>query len=138
MEPREGRRKVPHRVLYLDGVPKGEEFRAPRFLENRDQVNDLYEEVYSRQDPPDLCLDCRALRPSIFTMLLKFFEEYRGGLRVLATDPVPVAVLSRFVVVKKEVMVTEGSLVEVRLRGLSPQMKEKIGGLFGLHSREGE
>lgn len=127
-----------HRVLFLDGVPKGEEFRAPRFVQNREQIEALYEEVYSRQDPPDLCLDCRELRPVVFSMLLKFFEEYRGGLKVLALDPVPSPVLSRFVTVKKEVMVRDGSLVEVRLRGLSSLMREKIGGLFGLTAREGE
>lgn len=127
---------VRNRVLYIDGIPEGIRLPSLRTVSTREDVAELYEDVFRRQDPPDLVLDCRSLRTVTFNAMLKFLEEYRAAVTLIAMDPVPPPVVSRFAVVEKKFTPIGGSLTEIRLRQLPFSIKAKVYQLFGVAFEE--
>lgn len=123
------------RVLYLDGLPPGKKINY-RYLGNREAINEIYSELFLLQHPPPITLDCRFLQPRMLTMILKFVEEYKADIFLLAFDPVPEPILSRFSEVIKTPMKRGKDFVEVKLKNVPPSMKERVNVLFGLSSEE--
>lgn len=126
------------RVLYLDGIPSGEKLVNVVIVQDKEGIDSLYSGYFCLLEPPHLTLDCRQLHEHSFNTLLKFFEEYKGSLVLIARDPVPVPVLSRFTVVKKIFKPKEGILMEIRLRNLPHSIRAKVYGLFGIVQDENE
>jgi len=119
------------RILYIDGFPSGKK-KGYRYIGNKDDVSELYSELFYLKDPPELVLDCRFLQPRMMTTLLKFIEEYKGPLKMMVTDPVPEPILSRFTQVEKYPAKRGKDFLEVRLEKIPMSMRERINVLFGL------
>ena len=121
------------RILHIDRAPSdwpGLSGGAVMVVRSAD-VAQLYERYFVRSFPPPLFLDCRQANTWQYGQLLKFFEEFKGSLTVLAMDPVPPAVISRFVQVKKVVKEPEGDWGMFRLRNTPPSIRNKVYDLFG-------
>jgi hypothetical protein len=126
------------RVLYLDSLPE-KRFSGKFFsIVNQDDIDRLYGGFFSLKEPPFLCLDCRNLSLRGYSRLLKFVEEYRGDLIMIATDPVPPPILSRFTEVVKKFVPQKSSFLELKLRNLPEGLKRRMYGLFGIVYREEE
>lgn len=125
------------RTLLIDGIPQGWSLVNPVIVQDRETIEEIYADYYALSEPPALTLDCRSLRTGMFNMLLKFMEEFKGTLTVIANEPIPEPVMSRFSMVHKSYQPREGLLLEMKLREMSPIMREKINALFGLKTEEG-
>ena len=119
------------RILFLDEIRQ--RLEDPIIVESTDILNDIIERNMDLEDPPDLTLDIRNLSRNALTSLLKFIEEYKSTIIVIANDsPISKPILSRFSEVIKNPIVDE-NITDIRylqvMRGgmfLSNQMKEKI------------
>lgn len=109
-----------------------------RVLIGRDDIDYLYGSFYCLIDAPNLGLDCRNLSDLSFNLLLKFLEEYRGGVTMLANDPVPAPILSRFSNIQKFFTPRESSIMELRLHSVPNSIREKVGALCGVRLKEDE
>ena len=120
------------RVLHIDGVPAGLPIGEAITITKTWEINTLFERYFFLAEHPNLLLDCRFLFPSMYNQLLKFLEEYKGGITLLAVDPVPEPVLSRFIEIHKQFSPPMDSFISVRLRATSPALKPKLETLFGV------
>jgi len=125
------------RTLYLDGLPEGVKFKKIIRVGGKDQIDSLYEDNFFRLRAPELTLDCRGLPTNSFNQLLKFIEEYSAPIVMLANDPVPSPILSRFSNVIKLYKPKSGSLLALRLSSLSPVLKDKVSLVLGLSLEDG-
>lgn len=89
-----------HRTLILDSVEV--QLDEPVIISSSDELNELTSNNLFLESPPDLTLDIRSLPVMYVNSLLKFIEEYKGNLTIIAEDkPINKAILSRFIEVIK-------------------------------------
>lgn len=121
------------RTLYIDKQPD-EYWGKYHVLRDKDDIAELYDRYLHLKNGGDITLDCRQLKPILFHNLLKFVEEYKGRIMMVAYDPVLNTVSSRFTEIQKGFNPPEGgSLMEIKLRGRVPNsLKERVNELFGI------
>ena len=122
-----------NRIIYIDFIPKGLVENQIIQVLNSKEVSNLYERYFNLTAHPDLVLNSRRCYLFIYNQLLKFLEDYKGGVTLLATDPVPLPVLSRFIEVKKDFTHNKSHFFNVRLRAASPALRPKLEQLFGIN-----
>lgn len=118
------------RFLFIDSVPKDWDLKNVVMISSVKDVEFLYEKYFHLTEPVSITLDCRSASTQVFNQLLRFVEVYRGEIKAIAGDPVPLPFLSRFSHVGKRFEPLGGSIVELRLRKVSGVMREKLVSLF--------
>lgn len=78
-------------------------------------------------------LDIQGCSNKVFGILLNFFEEYSGSIEVVANDPVPLTVLSRFRTINVSSMSEEvvDTLESFRWKFQPTSIKTRMNSLFG-------
>lgn len=105
-------------------------------LATREDVSKLMEDYFLLKHPPVVNLNVWGMRGAGYNFLLKFLEEYRGGVNLLIREAVPGVILSRFIEVEKEVNVEEGSFMDVVVLSSSREsQREKLKILFRIKDR---
>lgn len=122
------------RTLHLDEAPQGLTGRLI-ILSTKEDIDELYQTVFLLKEPPAISLDLRTLNSRFIGSLLKFVEEYRGSLSVLARDPVPAPLQSRFTVIKKRFEPSPSEFMEVKLRNLPSGLRTRAYNLFNIRER---
>lgn len=115
-----------HRILYLEGIPDGKVFKNVRLLNSKESVFSLYETEFNKIAPPEITLDCRELKRSQYSTLLKFIEEYKGSINLIAKEPIPVPILSRFSDYRKYFVPKQGYLIESKIKRVPQSIKQKV------------
>ena len=109
--PKIGEIAVSERALYVDQVPEPDRSYKVVTVSGTDSIRSLYGTYFGLKAPVNLLLDCRGLDTRRQAYLLKFFEEYSGGLKVLLEEPVIGPIISRFNRFNKSVTKPRGSLL---------------------------
>lgn len=120
------------RRIYIDRPVENTPLKGVFSLSSKEEIQNLYGEKLSRMDAPPLVMDCRELNEREFTMLLKFIEEYRGDITIIARDPVPQPILSRFTEIFKNPEVVGGSLLNKRLSRTPFSLRDRVEKMFGI------
>lgn len=131
--------EVTNRALYIDCVPEKSENIVT--VESANDARGVIERFSELLVPPALVLDCRTLPRRSFNVLLKFIEEYESPITLIARDPVPGTILSRFTEIKKSFDVEAyqfRSVVELHLKFVRGKMKDRLNSLFGIREAESE
>jgi len=116
------------RELVIDFFPEGEE-RVWTRVTTKEEIDELYQSVLFKEQPPFLLLDCRDL--SNQTHLLKFLEEYKGGIKLLTKEPVPGTIISRFQDIEKIPLINKAVFLEsFFVRNARASIREKVFNLF--------
>jgi len=114
------------RLLLLDGT-QGKQLENVQVIHDIKDIRRLYELYYYLEAPVNLTLDTRGVSSNHLNYLLKFLEEYEGGIALVANDPPPPPILSRFAFKEKEVNIdTELDFREVYFGRISKKLKEKV------------
>jgi hypothetical protein len=119
------------RILYLDSFGK-EAIPNLQFIPDITAIRALYERYFYLENPEDLALDCRGLSVKALSVLLKFIEEYPASITLVASDPVPKPVLSRFIEIKKYPLIKESDLRFSYISRCSRSLQPKLCELFGI------
>lgn len=120
------------RMLFLDGIPEGQRLPNVVRIASKEDISRLYAEHFVKLHPSPITLDCRSVRRNLFNHLLKFVEEYKAPLTMVADDPVPSPILSRFTRVKKVFTPRGGNLLGLRLFRVPHSMRDKVWQMYGM------
>ena len=118
------------RTLYL-GIPRGVD--ANTFTALSDKATLIaYCERWSGSDVA-LRMDCRGVADSsLYQYILRFIEGYEGSIELIAREPVPETILSRFTVVRKVFTPPESGSIWLKVLGEIPaHLRDKVGTLYG-------
>ena len=118
------------RVLYLDGVPPETRLQNPIVVSRVKELDEIYMLMFRRQPVP-VTLDIRSLQKRHSGRLLKFIEEYRGDIVLIANDPVYPAILSRFNEHVKTTRLQKTTFLELKLQNCRGHLSEKVKQLLG-------
>ena len=118
------------RTLYL-GIPRGIDANAFTVLSDKATLV-AYCERWSGSDV-SLRMDCRGMAdPSLYQYILRFIEGYEGSIELIAREPVPETILSRFTVVKKVFTPPESGSIWLKVLGEIPtHLRDKVSTLYG-------
>ena len=118
------------RTLYL-GIPRGVDANTFTVLSDKATLV-AYCDRWSGSDIA-LRMDCRGIAdPSLYQYILRFIEGYEGSIELIAREPVPETILSRFTEVKKAFTPPEKGSIWLKVLGeIPPYMRDKIGSLYG-------
>ena len=123
------------RVLYLDGFGDNR-LENLQLLSSKEDVLNLYDRYFKLEDPIDLCLDARSLTVRGLSSLLKFIEEYQGSITLVASEPVPAPVLSRFIEIQKFPVIKESHFLELFITKTPVNQQNRLRQLFDLKTVE--
>lgn len=118
------------RTLYL-GIPRGIDANTFTVLSDKATLV-AYCDRWSGSDTA-LRMDCRGIAdPSLYQYILRFIEGYEGSIELIAREPVPETILSRFTVIKKAFTPPEKGSIWLKVLGeIPPYMRDKVGSLYG-------
>lgn len=124
------------RILHIDSpIPASDGFL--RFeIRTMEQLREFLEEA-SSLDEESLSLNLQKCSTGVFGGLLKFIEDYNGSIEVLANDPVPSTIISRFsrICVFQKTS-PEETMVEILWRYKPTHLVNKLCELFGVTKKE--
>lgn len=124
------------RILHIDSpVPATEGFH--RFdIKTMDHLREFLEDVSSFDEEP-LSLNVQGCSAPVFGGLLKFVEDYNGSIEMMANDPVPPTMISRFArVCVFGKTFPEETMVELIWRYKPVQLVIRLRELFGIPKKE--
>lgn len=124
------------RNLYIEKFPKGVDPAGFLVLTDRESIFRLTERWTGSEKL--LQLDCRQIKnEGMYQLLLKFIEDYAGGIEMVVQEPVPVTILSRFSVIQKGYTpAISGSIWHKLLVRVPSHLKERVGALLGLENND--
>jgi len=120
------------RTLYIDSPVPPKEGYSQYLIETTEEAREFIANIHGTSF--EIYLDIQGCSSKVFGILLNFFEEYNGPIEVVANDPVPLTVLSRFRTIKVSSMSEEvvDTLESFRWKFQPTSIRTRMNNLFGI------